>query len=104
MAMTGFNRALSASSACFSVLQAVLNACPAEQAGVGLLLGEQEESKAVTVKQVVPRGSADRAGKVKVGDQVTRRHPFMVCVRLTRSARSSESEEATSRVGARTGL
>ncbi|EKX32887.1 hypothetical protein GUITHDRAFT_148304 [Guillardia theta CCMP2712] len=42
---------------------------PIKQAGVGLLLGEQEESKVVTVKQVVPRGSADRAGKVKVGDQ-----------------------------------
>uniref|UniRef100_A0A7S0EZ37 PDZ domain-containing protein n=1 Tax=Hanusia phi TaxID=3032 RepID=A0A7S0EZ37_9CRYP len=54
--MAGFNRALSAS----------------KQAGVGLLLGEQEESKAVTVKQVVPRGSADRAGKVKIGDQILR--------------------------------
>lgn len=31
---------------------------PTEQAGVGLLLGEQKDSNIVLVKQVVPRGSA----------------------------------------------
>ena len=43
-----------------------------EQAGVGLLLGEQKDSPIVSVKQVVPRGSADRTGRIRVGDQVTR--------------------------------
>ena len=42
-----------------------------EQAGVGLLLGEQKDSPIVSVKQVVPRGSADRTGRIRVGDQVT---------------------------------
>lgn len=41
-----------------------------EQAGVGLLLGEQKDSAIVSVKQVVPRGSADRTGRIRVGDQV----------------------------------
>jgi len=42
----------------------------AEQAGVGLLLGEQKDSSLVSVKQVVPRGSADRTNRIRVGDQV----------------------------------
>ena len=41
-----------------------------EQAGVGLLLGEQKDSSIVSVKQVVPRGSADRTNRIRVGDQV----------------------------------
>lgn len=43
-----------------------------EQAGVGLLLGEQKDSNIVLVKQVVPRGSADRTGRIRVGDQILR--------------------------------
>jgi hypothetical protein len=44
----------------------------AEQAGVGLLLGEQKDSSIVSVKQVVPRGSADRTNRIRVGDQILR--------------------------------
>jgi len=43
-----------------------------KQAGVGLLLGEQKDSSIVSVKQVVPRGSADRTGRIRVGDQILR--------------------------------
>ena len=43
-----------------------------EQAGVGLLLGEHKDSSVVMVKQVVPRGSADRTGRIRVGDQILR--------------------------------
>uniref|UniRef100_A0A7S0TK26 PDZ domain-containing protein n=1 Tax=Hemiselmis andersenii TaxID=464988 RepID=A0A7S0TK26_HEMAN len=39
-----------------------------KQAGVGLLLAETENSNMVIVKQVVPRGSADRTRQVRVGD------------------------------------
>jgi len=42
----------------------------AKQAGVGLLLGEQ--GNMIFVKQVVPRGPADRAGRIRVGDQILR--------------------------------
>jgi hypothetical protein len=45
---------------------------PAEQAGVGLLLGEHRDSQVVAVKQVVPRGSADRAGRINAGDQIVK--------------------------------
>mmetsp|Transcript_40860 Transcript_40860/g.93162 ORF Transcript_40860/g.93162 Transcript_40860/m.93162 type:complete len:383 (+) Transcript_40860:89-1237(+) len=41
-----------------------------KQAGVGLLLGEHRDSQIVAVKQVVPRGSADRAGRIRAGDQI----------------------------------
>ena len=44
----------------------------AEQAGVGLLLAEMENSNLISVKQVVPRGSADRSGRVRVGDHILR--------------------------------
>ncbi|KAJ1480070.1 hypothetical protein T484DRAFT_1812010 [Baffinella frigidus] len=44
-----------------------------KQAGVGLLLGEHRDSQIVAVKQVVPRGSADRAGRIRAGDQVVPR-------------------------------
>mmetsp|Transcript_20394 Transcript_20394/g.48663 ORF Transcript_20394/g.48663 Transcript_20394/m.48663 type:complete len:386 (-) Transcript_20394:143-1300(-) len=43
-----------------------------KQAGVGLLLGEHKDSNVVLVKQVVPRGPADRTGRIKVGDQILR--------------------------------
>jgi C-terminal processing protease CtpA/Prc len=39
---------------------------------VGLLLGEQKDSSIVSVKQVVPRGSADRTNRIRVGDQILR--------------------------------
>ena len=42
----------------------------AEQAGVGLMLGEERGVQGVVVKQLVPRGSADRTGVVRVGDQL----------------------------------
>jgi len=42
------------------------------QAGVGLLLAETEMSGVIVVKQVVPRGAADRSGRVRVGDQIMR--------------------------------
>ena len=41
----------------------------AEQAGVGLMLGEERGVQGVVVKQLVPRGSADRTGVVRVGDE-----------------------------------
>lgn len=41
-----------------------------KQAGVGLLLAEVEGSPYVIVKQVVPRGAADRTGRIRVGDQI----------------------------------
>jgi len=44
----------------------------AEQAGVGLMLGEERGMEGVVVKQLVPRGSADRTGSVRVGDQLMR--------------------------------
>ena len=39
---------------------------------MGLLLGEQKDSNIVSVKQVVPRGSADRTARIRVGDQILR--------------------------------
>mmetsp|Transcript_59912 Transcript_59912/g.143226 ORF Transcript_59912/g.143226 Transcript_59912/m.143226 type:complete len:409 (-) Transcript_59912:12-1238(-) len=42
----------------------------AKQAGVGLMLGENTNFDGVVVKQLVPKGAADRTGKVKVGDQL----------------------------------
>lgn len=36
----------------------------AEQAGVGLMLGENTNFDGVVVKQLVPKGAADRTGKV----------------------------------------
>lgn len=45
---------------------------PAEQAGVGLLLAEVDNSPLIVVKQVVPRGAAHRSGRVRVGDQILR--------------------------------
>jgi len=41
-----------------------------KQAGVGLMLGEEKGVAGVVVKQLVPRGSADRTGSVGVGDQL----------------------------------
>eukprot|EP00283_Hemiselmis_rufescens_P014244 CAMPEP_0173440024 /NCGR_PEP_ID=MMETSP1357-20121228/22108_1 /TAXON_ID=77926 /ORGANISM="Hemiselmis rufescens, Strain PCC563" /LENGTH=62 /DNA_ID=CAMNT_0014405467 /DNA_START=86 /DNA_END=270 /DNA_ORIENTATION=+ len=43
-----------------------------KQAGVGLLLADTDNSNMVVVKQVVPRGSADRTRQVRVGDQIVR--------------------------------
>ena len=50
----------------------MLRRAVAEQAGVGLMLGEERGVEGVVVKQLVPRGSADRAGVVRVGDQLLR--------------------------------
>ena len=36
------------------------------------MLGEDRDMVGVVVKQLVPRGSADRAGVVRVGDQLLR--------------------------------
>lgn len=38
----------------------------AEQAGVGLMLGEDKGASGVVVKQLVPKGSADRNGRVRL--------------------------------------
>lgn len=54
-----------------------VGACCTEQAGVGLLLGEQKDSSIVSVKQVVPRGSADRTNRIRVGDQVAPAAPLL---------------------------
>ncbi len=37
----------------------------AEQAGVGLMLAEETNGSGIVVKQLVPRGSADRTGRVR---------------------------------------
>ncbi len=37
---------------------------------MGLMLGEERGVQGVVVKQLVPRGSADRTGVVRVGDQL----------------------------------
>ena len=49
-----------------------MEATVAKQAGVGLMLGEELGRDGVVVKQLVPRGSADRSGRVCVGDQLLR--------------------------------
>jgi hypothetical protein len=48
-----------------------------EQAGVGLMLGEEKGVDGVVVKQLVPRGSADRNGRVR---KCMRVYIMYVCV------------------------
>jgi hypothetical protein len=45
---------------------ALLLLCCTEQAGVGLMLAEEPNGTSIIVKQLVPRGSADRSGKVRI--------------------------------------